>query len=255
MPQKLSTSITLGLFALLSVPGYSAFVNLPANTPETPGVAMDANTVIGVGTVIRTVDSPFADTSLPTPFATGILRSFVVDRGAGLLDFYYQVVNTSAAPVDLTKEIFRLTIDNGFAPESILTVANTNSLAGLTAGAGSGFVAANYVQGAALEDAATADRGVSTPSTVGFDFPAQPPVPFIGDARNVGQGEASSFLVVRTSSTTLRSTGATISGAGTAFASTFAVIPEPATALIGLALTSFVGCTQLGRRRRKAIKA
>jgi hypothetical protein len=251
MSHKFLTLTSLGLLSLIAVPSYAAFVGLPNPTAETPGVAMDPNTVVGVGTVIRTFDSAFADNASPSPFASGTLRTLVVDRGAGLLDFYYQLVNTSAAPVDLTKEFFRLTIDRGFTPESILSVANTNSLTGLTAGVGSGFVSGNYTQGAALEDAATADRGVSNALTVGFDFPTQPPTPFIGDARNVGQGEASSFLIVRTSSTTFRTTGATVSGAATSFPTTLAAVPEPATVLIGLALTSFVGCTELGRNRRR----
>ena len=190
---------------------------LPPNTPETPGASLPSDTA-GVlsGTVLAVLDSPFTDNAQP-PFATGVLRSFVVDRDptpAVALDFVYQLVNTSTGTRDVTHEFFRFTTIRGF-DAGALEVANTNSLSGLVAGAGSGFVIGSYMQGAALKPAATADRDAVTPGSVGFDFPTQPPLPSIDDPRNIGQGEASSFLVVRTGNTTFATVPTQISGAAT----------------------------------------
>jgi hypothetical protein len=205
------------------------------------------------------LDVPFTDNAtvggVPTPFARGTMRSLAVDRGGGLLDFYYQLVNTTPGQPDLSSEFFRLTIDNGFSPSSVLSVGNTNTLAGLTAGVGSGFVAGSYTQGALLEDAASADRGVPGSGTIGFVFPTQPPVPFIGDSRNVGVGESSNFLVVRTNTTSISSTTSTVSGAATSFPRVLAPIPEPTTILMGMALSSLIGYTELGRNRRRKAQA
>jgi hypothetical protein len=239
----------LWMFPALS----SGQVVLPPGTPETPGVALLANTPgILSGTVLFALDSAFVDNAVPTPFATGLLRSFVVDRDPGVgiaLDFVFQLVNTSAPPADLTSEFFRLKTTGGFNAPITTSVANTNAFAGLGAGPGSGFVAGSYTQGAALEDAASADRDVGTLGSIGFDFPTQPPLPFIGDFRNVGQGESSSFLVVRTNATTFGTVPVAISGAATGFASGLAPIgtpiapvPELGPGLIGLGLVMLGIC-------------
>ena len=224
----------------------SGQIALPPGTPDNPGLAMAANTPgILSGTVLFALDSAFVDNALPTPFATGLLRSFVVDRDPGVaiaLDFVFQLVNTSTPPPDLTSEFFRLKTTGGFGAITA-SVANTNAFAGLIAGPGSGFVGGSYTQGAALEDAASADRDVGTPGSIGFTFPTQPPSAFIGDARNVGQGESSAFLVVRTNATTFGTIPVAISGAATGFASGLAPIgtpvasvPEPGPGLIGFGL-------------------
>ena len=203
-----------------------ALVALVPNTPETPGTTLQGNTAgLLSGTVLSAVDSPFTDTAQPTPFATGLLRSFVVDRDptAGVaLDFVYQLVNSSGAPVDSTKEFFRLKTTGGF--ENALSVGNTNSLSGLVAGAGSLFNIGSYTQGAALKIAATADRDVGTVGSVGFDFPVQPPAPDIGDVHNIAVGESSAFLVVRTNATTFTTVNTAISGASTSFAPALAPV-------------------------------
>ena len=203
-----------------------ALVALVPNMPETPGTTLQGNTAgLLSGTVLSAVDSPFTDTTQPTPFATGLLRSFVVDRDptAGVaLDFVYQLVNSSGAPVDSTKEFFRLKTTGGF--ENALSVGNTNSLSGLVAGAGSLFNIGSYTQGAALKIAATADRDVGTVGSVGFDFPVQPPAPDIGDVHNIAVGESSAFLVVRTNATTFTTVNTAISGASTSFAPALAPV-------------------------------
>jgi hypothetical protein len=175
------------------------------------------------------------------------LRSFVVDRGAGLLDFYYQVVNTS----NVAEELFRIKSIGGFNPALSLQVAQTTSLAGLVAGAGSGFVAGSYTQGAGLEDASTADRDVGSVGSVGFDF-SNPPA-FIGDPENVSGGETSTFLIVRTNSTQYGDVIAQINGSGgTSLATTFAAVPEPGSMVFGLGV---LGVCFLRNRKSQTSRA
>ena len=254
-PQKItktvrSLALAGGLSLFATATGHAAFANLPSPTNEFPGVTRDANTTGLTGTVLSVVNSPFVDNALPTPFAQGNLRSFVVDRGAGLLDFYYQLVNTTAPSTfaDPDQQFFRLKTTGGFDPSLIISVGQTNNISGLTAGAGSGFSAGSYTTGAALKPAATGDRDVGTIGSVGFDFPVQPPLPFIDDPKNIAPGQASSFLVVRTSSMSYGQVQAAISGAATSFATTIAAVPEPSSILFGLALLG--SC--LSRRARIA---
>ena len=126
------------------LPPPSIFVSLPAGTPETPGVSFGPPTTgAGTGTVLAFVDSSFVDNALPTPFASGVLRTFVVDRDptAGVaLDFYYQIVNTSVGPDPFgdadfyrmkTLGGFNAALNPGIEP---VQVGQTTSLAGLSAG-------------------------------------------------------------------------------------------------------------------------
>ena len=245
-----SLALAGGLSLFATATGHAAFANLPSPTNEFPGVTLDANTTGLTGTVLSVLTTPFVDNALPTPFAQGTLNSFVVDRGAGLLDFYYQLVNTTPVPriADPDLQFFRLKTTGGFDPSLIISVAQTNDLSGLSAGAGSGFAAGSYTTGAALKPAATGDRDVGTIGSVGFDFPVQPPLPFIDDPKNIAPGQASSFLVVRTSSKSYGQVQAAISGSATSFATTIAAVPEPGSILFGLALMG--SC--LSRRARVA---
>ena len=244
----------VGAFSLIAVTTtQAAFTALPPLTPETPGVALGAFQATGGGTVLAVYDSPFVDNASPTPFASGTLRSFVVDRDAGpgvALDYYYQLVNTTAGPADLTKEFFRLKTTGGFDPTLVLSVGQTDSLAGLVAGGGSGFVAGGYVT-AGVKPAATADRDVATVGSVGFDFPVQPPSPFIGDPLNIGAGQASGFLVVRTNSTQYGLVTTAVDGAATSFPSAFAAVPEPSSVLFGLAMFGLTLNSRIKSRRTK----
>jgi hypothetical protein len=239
-------SLVSAISLLVAASSQAAFTSLPSPTPEFPGVPLGANQATGGGTVLATLNSSFVDNAMPTSFASGILRSFVVDRGGGLLDFYYQLINTSAPPPDMLSEFFRMKTLGGFDPSLVLSVGQTDSLAGLVAGSGSGFVAGSYTTGAGLQAAATADRDVATLGSVGFDFPTQPPPAFIGDPNNVEQGESSTFLVVRTNSKSYGNVQMTIDGAGTSFANTFAPVPEPGSMIFGLAV---LGITFVSRRR------
>ncbi len=238
-----------GLSVFLVATSFGAFNNLPSPTNETPGVVLDPNTLGLTGTVLAVNDSNFVDNAFPTSFAQGTLRSFVVDRDAGpgvALDFYYQLINTTGGPVDIDKEFYRLKTTGGFDPSLVVSVAQTTSLSGLIAGVGSGFVAGSYTA-TGLKAAATADRDVATLGSVGFDFPIQPPIPFTGDVHNIGVGEASSFLVVRTNSAGYGLVETAVSGSATAFPTAFAAIPEPSSVLFGFALIG----TAMTRRRKQ----
>ncbi len=202
------------------------------------------------GKVVAFKTVSFVDNALPTPFASGILNSFVVDRGSGLLDFYYQLVNTSVGPDPFgDSDMFRFKTLAGFDPAqnpqlaSGLMIGQTNTLTGLNT---SMFPAvAGLTQGAGLQAAATGDHSVGTIGSVGFDFPIQPPLPFTGDVNNVNFGESSSFIIVRTNSTVFGMVPSAISGSATAFpVGTFAAIPEPGSILFGIAVLG----TCLGRR-------
>jgi hypothetical protein len=214
------------------------------------GVANFGGTVVAGGDITL----PFVDSSIPTNF-TGSLRSTVVRNSGGTLDFYYQLANTvspnTTAP---DPEIFRLTLD-GFpsifptGASSAYEVFNvSNGLTGIT-GAGASATGTNA--------AFSSDRQVGVLGRgLGFDFGDDH---FIDDSTapftNLLAGQTANFLVVRTSATDFRPSIANIIGAGTASVRTFAPVPEPATVLVGLALSSFIGCAELGRKRRRAPRA
>lgn len=243
-------AFALAIFLASSQKGIADLVNLSSPTPETPGVAMDPFTGQFTGTVLATLNSPFVDNALPTPFATGTLYSLVVDRGGGLLDFYYQLVNTTDVPTDEadeTTEFFRIKTTGGFGTNLVISVAQTDSLSGLVAG-NSDFDSNQYRAGD--KPAATADRDVATVGSIGFSFPVQPPLPFIGDPANIAPDQASAYLVVRTDATQYGLVNVRISGAATSETMAFAPasVPEPSTLSIcgaGLFVAAAV-------RRRKA---
>ena len=247
----------VGAFSLIALSAsQAAFVALPSSTPETPGASLGGLTAGLTGTVVAFRSDVLVDNALPTPFATGRLNSFVVDRGAGLLDFYYQVVNTSPGPDPFgDADFYRFKTTAGFSQFTNTSVdpvlaAQTNSLAGLTAGAFAAQIG-GLTQGAGLQAARTADRDAGTFGSVGFDFPIQPPLPFTGDANNVNFGESSSFLVVRTNSTEYGTVIGAISGSATSFATTFAAVPEPSSVLFGLAMFGMTLNSRIKSRRTK----
>jgi hypothetical protein len=238
------------------------------NTLEIPGVALGGGTNLGAdptlaGAVIADQTINFA--SNPAGAFTGSLRSLVVRRtDNSQLDFYYQLANTTPnIPVGAGADIFRLTLGGfdgwGTNPGDGLTVNyRTDGLAGIS-GAGA------TVNG--TKSAFSSDRDPGIPGKgVGFDFDSSHFVNLNpGGATtapgNVEPGQTSNFLLIRTKATSTTAfpgfanipRSAVVSGAGTSLVSAFTPIPEPATALMGLALSSFIGCTHFGRsRRRKA---
>ncbi len=249
---KLSVFALTGFIATLaSVASHAALV--APLTPESSGIALGASVVNFPGTVVANQTLSFSDTlSTPTPAYTGTLRSTVVRNTTnGNLDFYYQLANTTTNTASVDPEIFRLTITN-FHPSAATSGGSfeifnvSNGLTGIT-GAGS------FVNGTNDADTADRDPGIPAPSIggVGFDwgtFLDQP-------ASNLQPGQTSNFLVVRTNQKDFRTSQAQVFGAGAATVGTFVPVPEPTTALMGLALASFAGCTEFGRGRRRKAQA
>jgi len=231
-------------FSLLGgITANATFAPLPAGTPETPGVGVPVATAGDVtGTVIAFKGVGFTDTGTPPPVNTGVLNSFVVDRGGGLLDFYYQLVNTSTPdPQFNLDEIFRIKSIGGFQGVAGVQVSQTNSLAGL--------IGAPALP-VGVEGASTADRDVGSPGSIGFDF-STPPA-FLPNPSNVQGGEASSFLIIRTNSTTFGNATAQISGGGgTSLASTFAAVPEPGSMVFALGVLG--ACFARNRRSSRSV--
>lgn len=260
------TAAIAGFLTLAAIStSHSAIVGVGVG--ETPGVPLTTGTTFVLdpslaGAVLADQTIPFANSGF-----TGSLRSLVVQRtDNSQLDFYYQVANTSnLAPLNTPAgngaDIFRLTLGgfDAFAsvPGNNLTVNHrTDGLTGIT-GAGAVVVG--------TKAAFSADRDPGIPGKgVGFDFDLSH---FInlnpGGAStapgNVDSGQTSNFLLVRTRAVNSGAfpgfsnvnNSAVVSGAGTSLVRAFAPIPEPATVLVGLALTSFVGCAEFGRSRRR----
>jgi hypothetical protein len=251
---KFSVLALTGTLSILAAAASHAALVAPL-TPEVPGVTLGAAVNNFGGTVVANQSLNFNDVSAPSNFS-GTLRSTVVRNAAGTLDFYYQLANTTTATNIVDPEIFRLTL-NDFAPQfstsgtSYESFVIGNGLTGIT-GAGT------FTNG--TNAAFSVDRQNNPPftgdGTVGFDFGD---LQFLDDTTapfaNLQPGQTSNFLVVRTNARGFRNTQALVVGAGTGFTQAFTPIPEPTTALVGLALASFVGCSELGRKRRRTAKA
>ena len=225
---RLSHSIRVGAlvgaFSLATISsGFSAFVTLPENTPEDPGVALGSGTSAISGTVIAAQDSIF---NTATDFQ-GVLRSMVVDTGLGF-DFYYQLVNTGT-DLGFGTEMFRMKTIGGFDSSS-LTVSFRSDFTGLdfggfTNGPAGGFGA--YTVG--TKSIFSAGRDSGTLGSVGFDFSSSH---FLFDSANVSAGETSMIAVVRTSAATFTPVTMAVNGFGTAQVSSFAPVPEPQAAVL-----------------------
>ena len=231
----------MGAFSLIAVSAsQAAFTLLPSPTPEVPGVMVGAVQPTGGGAVVASMSQSF--TAPPNAFTGGTLNSWVVNRGGGLLDFYYQVINTTPAPdVNGDEQIWRVNILHGFAKAGIEPVSvgqtNVSPFGGPAIGG--------------LKPARTADRDQSESGDVGFEFPVAPGFP--GDPLNIASGESSTFLVVRTNSTTWSTTQAQISSGDTATVATFAPVPEPGSALFGLAMFGVALTSRVRGRKSKSV--
>ena len=230
----------VGAFSLVAASSQAAFVGLPNPTGEVPGVLLGGLTATGGGTILASLSEPFSNA-----FNTGTFNTWVVDRdpGAGVsLDFYYQVVNTTAVPPPTADaQVWRVKTLGGFT-----SVDNIDPV----------FVAQTDVSpvgGPAvvgLKPARTADRGEGSPGSVGFEFPVAPG--FTGDPLNVAPGQSSTFMVVRTNSSSFEAVAAAISSGDTSLVRSFAAVPEPSSVLFGLAM---FGVALTNRARARASKA
>jgi len=249
---KLGALALSGMISLVSTTASHAALVGPLEA-NIPGEALGASVANFGGTFVSETVSPFSDVSLPSNFS-GSLRSTVVRNAGGNFDFYYQLSNTTPTTANIPDpEIFRLAIQN-FRPEFSTSGSDyeifsiSNGLTGIVGAPASvnGTVAAF-----------SADRQVGIQGRgIGFDFGDDH---FIDDTTapftNLFPGQTGNFLAVRTTATRFTSTNAQISGAGSASAGTLVPIPEPATALVGLALSAFIGSAEFGRGRRRKAKA
>ena len=250
-PKVLTTTFKVATFAvafsLIASASQAAFVSLPSPTPEVPGALLGGLTSTGGGTVLA-----FRDSAFTNAFTSGTLRSFVVDRdptAAVALDFYYQVVNTTPVPDMGDEQIFRVKTVGGFdSTANPVFVAQTDVLTGLLAGA-SGINLGSFTT-SGLKPARTADRDEGSPSSVGFEFPVAPGG-ILPDPANIASLQNSTFLVVRTNSSSFVNAIAQVSSADTSLVSTFAAVPEPSSILFGLGM---FGVALTSRAKRRASK-
>lgn len=227
----------------------AAFVNVAPGTPEIPGVALNSTAGL-TGSVVASRSQNFVSGG---GVFSGTLRSLVVNRGAGLLDFYYQVQNTTAGPAGAGADIFRLAI-NGFTGVAlnggpVSATFRSDGTVGLAALPG-GFSAL----GTKGVFSADRDPGVSALGGLGFDFDSSH---FLGGANNVDAGQTSFWMVARTNATAFDANFATVSGADTAFnVATFTAlvpVPEPGSTLAGMLALGLCCSGLVGRRRNPVV--
>jgi hypothetical protein len=266
------TTAAVGVTAIFGVAkADAAFLNVPDDTAETPGVLLSATTGLA-GTVIASQEQAWTGTLVNANTYQGVLRSMVVDTGTGY-DFYYQVINTSVGGADIGNDIFRIAIP-GYSlvdpTNPVDATYRTDGLAGLTLdGLSTTWVGTDISNKGVNSAVYSADRDVAldTPDFFGggaaFDF--DPTQLFNLDVdlinfpagngtttapQNIDSGERSNWLVLRTNYSAFNVVDSAVqtAGGGTGLASTFAPIPEPSTVLFGLAM--FGVCA--GGRLRKS---
>jgi hypothetical protein len=247
-----SSNRLLALAATALLHGFSAQAALIL-----PGTAYDSSVPIGPatniiasgslsGTVIADQTTAFSESL--NGFFTGTIRSLVVRRAdTSTLDFYYQLVNNTALeefPNDA--DIFLLSLENfsGFgAPgtDALDLIVRNDGLTGLSGLAS----AATFVNGNI--GATSGFRDPQAPSSAGFIF-ATLPTNFIDDPNNIGKGDTSNFVVIRSSASDFAAAPAFVTGTfGTAVTQAYSPVPEPTVA----GLTA-IGVLGLAVRRRRA---
>jgi hypothetical protein len=260
------TTAAVGATAILGLTNANAaFLNVPDNTAEAPGILLGGGTVGLGGTVIASQEQAWTGTIVNANTYQGTLRSMVVDTGSGY-DFYYQVINTSLGGTNAGNDIFRIAIP-GYSlvdpTNPVDATFRTDGLAGLTLDAlSTTWVGTDISNNAGGGQVYSADRdaALDTPDFFGggaaFDFDASqlfnlavPGGPTTAPD-NIEAGERSNWLVLRTNYSAFNVVDSAVqtAGGGTGLASTFAPIPEPSTVLFGLAM--FGVCA--GGRLRKS---
>lgn len=178
------------------------------------------------GIVVASVASPFIglDVNNVVRF-TGLLESHVVQEVGGTMSFYYQVTNS---PTSLDA-ISQLT-NTDFGGWTTNVEFRTDAMLGIVGGS------PNF----GLRAAGEATRGAGAGDEVRFHFLPEP----LGFG-DLGLGETSRWLVIRTNAPAFTLGNTAVINGGNANVVTFAPIPEPAT--MGLVA---LGAVALLRRRR-----
>ena len=172
------------------------------------------------GTVFADITTAF---TAPLGLFSGTLRTLAVKEAGGTFDFYYQLTNTTADPLEFI-DGFVASNFTGFTTE---VDWSTDGLAGIT-GAGA------FSLGSTPSEFAT--RDLTPPDDLTFFFP-------FGSLTNSGAQNPSAFLFVRTNATDFAPGQVVVSGSGTtppiaSFAP--AVVPEPSSVLFGIAIVSVI---------------
>ena len=178
------------------------------------------------GTVFADITTAF---TAPLGLFSGTLRTLAVREAGGTFDFYYQIANTTANPLEFIDGF----VASNFTGFTTAVDWSTNGLTGIL-GAGA------FSLGITPSEFAT--RDLTPPDDVAFFFP-------FGSLTNSAAQNPSAFLFIRTNATDFAPGQVVVSGAGTtppirAFAPT--VIPELSSALFGMAILSVIA----GRRAR-----
>lgn len=204
MKRKRVVLISLAVLAC-SLPA-SAAILLPGDTAF-PDLFSGA-----AGTLLASSSQAFTTATYSATLGAAVFRT-----GAGTLDFYYQLANTSS--VTQTGQIARTT-DFSFAGFS------TDVGFRLDGGSVSGDQA-NFVNG--TKAPITVDRNGGVGDVIGFSF--NPP-----DSAKVLRGETSRVLVIKTNATNFTTGTTSVIDGGTRDLATFAptgtVIPEPMSVLL-----------------------
>ena len=237
-----SVALVGGIAFLATAASHASFVG-----PATPGVegsvtlspAVPVAEGLPTGTLLASLVAPFSET-FGANFS-GTLTSKVYDRDPGpgiLLDFYYLVSNTSPGKPSLPagiSDIYRFDTDKGTyaGVTGVLFNGVTDTINGVASGTGS--------------FAKKADFGFGQPNAIGFEWNV-----LDGIAGNLDVGQKSQWLVVRTNASIYANALGGVFGVGSAFAQTFAPVPEPATIGFGVAMLGVCASSFLQRRRKVA---
>lgn len=171
---------------------------------------------------------------LPVPIVSatgysGLLNSMVIlDTNTGFLDFLYQVTN-NATSTDALNQV-RVADYGGIGSVAggagVLDVGFIDGVTLLQAG-----IVGAPVKPIGTKDPTTFERNVSGNRVTGV---------FSGGANLIGAGDVSSWLVIRTNAPATMiafGTGSVVDDVQSNFVPVLAPIPEPATGILGIALT------------------
>ncbi len=213
-------------------------------TPVLPGETVSPSVLGGnPGTFVEAIqDQAFVGRDASGVIAfTGHLTSAVYRNAAGLLDFYFQVVDDATSPGGISSLVLT---PFGTALSAIVWAADV----GYRPDGNSMLFDGLFVHGSEAPDSISRSRlAVNNGQSIGFNFG-------VSDSL-ISPGETSYVLVVRTNQVSFAPAGGgTISGGSAGDAAAPETTPEPMTLmLLGSGLLGLVSATRLsGRLRARA---